>query len=542
MDVPQGKPQQASGWSPPMVGDFHALDRFGELVFGDAQGAVPPPPRSRRRPRWRRRRRAARRRTPVSGRRRPQGNRRGQGGRRREQEEVDGARRFSLAPRSGERVGVRGRVALAAVPAGRVRVHEHGAATSPLHVHALGRSSSDSNRGGESNPSAGSPRRARREGAMRRRSAADGRSPPPRDGLGRALLAEVRAAARKQRRRPPETRRAARLGDDRSGAARPRRRAAGARRRRFPARALRAGRAVAPHPAVERPDAAAPPSCSARARGEIAEMLRDGRHRARRHRRRSDRRHDLHRARPAGAARRRCWTRSRGACRRGGRAPIAARIAPRAHASRGRDHRARRHRARADAAAARRRGARRASVRAPTAGTRSRSSRAARRAAPCSPTFPCIAGSSRRRAAPRGAGVRPTSVTAEEAETQLLALINRDRKLAGVAPVVAGRAADGDRARPYATTWSTTTSSATSHRAPAAPVDRVHRAGLTPTFVSENVGRGYTAEEAEQGFMSSPGHRANIVDPRPRRVGIGIVYGAPVTGTTPLFVTQLFTN
>ena len=44
MDMPQGKPQQAAGWSPPMVGDFHALDRFGELVFGDAQGAVPPPP------------------------------------------------------------------------------------------------------------------------------------------------------------------------------------------------------------------------------------------------------------------------------------------------------------------------------------------------------------------------------------------------------------------------------------------------------------------------------------------------------------------
>jgi len=41
MDVPSGKPQQAAGWSPPMVGDFHALDRFGELVFGDAQGEVP---------------------------------------------------------------------------------------------------------------------------------------------------------------------------------------------------------------------------------------------------------------------------------------------------------------------------------------------------------------------------------------------------------------------------------------------------------------------------------------------------------------------
>jgi hypothetical protein len=43
MDVPQGKPQQAAGWSPPLVGDFHALDRFGELVFADAQGNVPPP-------------------------------------------------------------------------------------------------------------------------------------------------------------------------------------------------------------------------------------------------------------------------------------------------------------------------------------------------------------------------------------------------------------------------------------------------------------------------------------------------------------------
>jgi hypothetical protein len=43
MDMPSGKPQQASGWSPPLVGDFHALDRFGELVFGDDKGAVPPP-------------------------------------------------------------------------------------------------------------------------------------------------------------------------------------------------------------------------------------------------------------------------------------------------------------------------------------------------------------------------------------------------------------------------------------------------------------------------------------------------------------------
>jgi len=35
------KAQVALGWSPPMVGDFHKLDRFGELVFVDDKGEVP---------------------------------------------------------------------------------------------------------------------------------------------------------------------------------------------------------------------------------------------------------------------------------------------------------------------------------------------------------------------------------------------------------------------------------------------------------------------------------------------------------------------
>ena len=43
MDTPQGKSQQASGWSPPMAGDFHALDKFGDLVFGDEKGNIAPP-------------------------------------------------------------------------------------------------------------------------------------------------------------------------------------------------------------------------------------------------------------------------------------------------------------------------------------------------------------------------------------------------------------------------------------------------------------------------------------------------------------------
>lgn len=41
MDQPTGRPQSGTGWSPPMVGDFHALNKFGVLVFGDDKGRAP---------------------------------------------------------------------------------------------------------------------------------------------------------------------------------------------------------------------------------------------------------------------------------------------------------------------------------------------------------------------------------------------------------------------------------------------------------------------------------------------------------------------
>lgn len=41
-DKPASGALQAWAWSPPMRSTFHALDRFGELVFGDAQGRIQP--------------------------------------------------------------------------------------------------------------------------------------------------------------------------------------------------------------------------------------------------------------------------------------------------------------------------------------------------------------------------------------------------------------------------------------------------------------------------------------------------------------------
>jgi uncharacterized protein YkwD len=155
--------------------------------------------------------------------------------------------------------------------------------------------------------------------------------------------------------------------------------------------------------------------------------------------------------------------------------------------------------------------------------------------------FPVFCGVAPPAAVAHPAGVKVGVVDEEAAERQMLALVNRDRAAAGLPPVRADKRlgavarahsremADGDAVFHVSSRTGTA-------------LDRVHRAGLTPTLVLENVGRAYSVEEVESGFLASPGHRGNIVDPRAAFLGVGVVLGKPVTGATPLFVTQLYTN
>ncbi len=150
-------------------------------------------------------------------------------------------------------------------------------------------------------------------------------------------------------------------------------------------------------------------------------------------------------------------------------------------------------------------------------------------------------------------GVRPTptltGLTAmaqepadpEAAERELIELVNRDRARAGLPALVAdprltaiARAHSQDMAdHDFVGHVSPRTGTA---------MDRVRRAGLRPELVLENVGRAYGAAEAESGFLASPGHRGNLLDPKARRLGVGVVYGREVTGTRPMFVTQLMSS
>ncbi len=127
------------------------------------------------------------------------------------------------------------------------------------------------------------------------------------------------------------------------------------------------------------------------------------------------------------------------------------------------------------------------------------------------------------------------------AERQLIELVNRDRARAGLPALAAD---PGLSAIARAHSQDMADHDFVGHVSPrtGTAMDRVRRAGLRPELVLENVGRAYGAAEAESGFLASPGHRGNLLDRHARRLGVGVVFGREVTGTRPMFVTQLMTN
>ena len=122
-------------------------------------------------------------------------------------------------------------------------------------------------------------------------------------------------------------------------------------------------------------------------------------------------------------------------------------------------------------------------------------------------------------------------------ENQMLDLVNEERKKAGLKPLAAdpelqevARAHDRDMfVRGYF-----------AHVNPDGkdPFDRMQAAGVHFLTAGENLALAQTLQEAHDGLMHSPGHRANILQPNFGRVGIGILDG----GIYGLMVAQEFRN
>jgi uncharacterized protein YkwD len=155
--------------------------------------------------------------------------------------------------------------------------------------------------------------------------------------------------------------------------------------------------------------------------------------------------------------------------------------------------------------------------------------------------FPVFCGVAPPTTGPGAAAVKRAAVDSATAEKRMLELVNRDRAAAGLAPVMADA---GLAAIARAHSQDMAEHDFVGHVSPrtGSTVDRVKHAGIAPQIVLENVGRAYSIEEAEKGFLASPGHRVNIVEPGAARLGVGVAFGKAVTGTEPVFVTQLFTN
>jgi hypothetical protein len=67
--------------------------------------------------------------------------------------------------------------------------------------------------------------------------------------------------------------------------------------------------------------------------------------------------------------------------------------------------------------------------------------------------------------------------------------------------------------------------------------ERITAAGGRFTFIAENIGLGKTPATIHTGWMNSPGHRRNILEPRANAVGIAVVHG-----TAGLFAVEDFSQ
>lgn len=126
-------------------------------------------------------------------------------------------------------------------------------------------------------------------------------------------------------------------------------------------------------------------------------------------------------------------------------------------------------------------------------------------------------------------------------ERRLAELVDRDRARAGLPPLLRD-ARVAAAARRHSEEMAAT--GVVTHVSPrtGGTVERLQAARLSPppTVAAENVGSAASPEDAQQGFMASPGHRNNVLSPAVTHVGVGVAAGRAENGMVPLYFTQIF--
>lgn len=135
-------------------------------------------------------------------------------------------------------------------------------------------------------------------------------------------------------------------------------------------------------------------------------------------------------------------------------------------------------------------------------------------------------------------GFKTANVTVDpKDEAAMLILLNHERTTRGLNPLTLDTKARAV-ARAYSTDMFARGYFSHLSLEGKSPFDRMKAAGLKYDSAGENLALAPTLQQAHDGLMKSPGHRANILSPRYRHAGIGIIDGGP----HGLMVTQDFTD
>ena len=133
-------------------------------------------------------------------------------------------------------------------------------------------------------------------------------------------------------------------------------------------------------------------------------------------------------------------------------------------------------------------------------------------------------------------GFSTTNVTVDaSSEDQMLILINKERTTRGLAALTKNTGARAV-ARTYSATMFAHGFFSHIDLNGKTPFDRMSAGGVKYNSAGENLALAPTLQQAHDGLMKSPGHKANILSPNYRAVGIGIVDGGPYG----LMITQNF--
>jgi uncharacterized protein YkwD len=135
-----------------------------------------------------------------------------------------------------------------------------------------------------------------------------------------------------------------------------------------------------------------------------------------------------------------------------------------------------------------------------------------------------------------GSQLRPTPANGAQVHAATLCLLNAQRARAGVVALTENTML---QSAAEAQSLDMATRKFFEHRNPDGvdPAARIVHAGYPPILVGENLAWGElwrsTPAEIVKSWMGSPGHRANILEPRYREIGIGLAYGAPQPQDAP---------